>query len=388
MTYTSKKIRILQLLPALNEGGVELGTLQLATYLQKHHIYNMVASNGGRQVSALKKEKVPHITLSLHTKNPFKILLNAYKLTLIIKKFRLTHLHARSRAPAWSAYIACAFFNKFNKNAHVIFLTTFHGTYSAKTKIKRWYNSVMLKGDIIIANSAFVKNHIITTYGAQKAPIHIVLRGNDPLIFNKKTITEKKVAAFRKSVKANKTTPLILMVGRLTRWKGQTVLLTALAKMKDKPWVAVIAGGAKNPAYLEELKSIAKNAHIANRVHFLGSRNDTPLLYTAADIAVSASIEPEAFGRVAIEAQAMATPIIATAHGGSLETVIHEKTGFLIPPNNAKKLKETLVKALTDPKKLATIGAAGCRHVSKNLTAEIMCKGETEAYFMTLKNKN
>jgi glycosyltransferase involved in cell wall biosynthesis len=262
----------------------------------------------------------------------------------------------------------------------VIFLTTFHGIYGETPAIKRWYNSVMLKGDAVIANSAFVKNHIAKVYGDTGKPIYVVHRGNDLERFNPGAIEQSAVDAVRESMGADADTPLILMVGRLTAWKGQAVLLSALAELKNIPWVAAFAGSVENAAYKQILERLIKDADIEDRIHLLGSRDDVPLLYRAADIAVSASTEPEAFGRVAIEAQAMETGIIATAHGGSLETVIDGETGFLVEPSNPTALKAALSKALTDLGAFAAMGKAGRAHVCRNLTEEQMCRGETAVY--------
>ena len=380
MTDPAPEMRILQVLPALDEGGVEVGTIQMAGYLQARNIFNMVASSGGKLVGSLEQIDVPHITLALETKNPLRILLNASRLKSTIKKYRITHVHARSRAPAWSGYLACSLINAASKETCVIFLTTFHGIYGESPAIKRWYNSVMLKGDAVIANSAFVKNHIARVYGDTGKPIYVVHRGNDLGRFNPEAIEQSVVDALRESMGANAATPLILMVGRLTPRKGQTVLLSALAELKAIPWVAAFAGSAENASYKQSLERMIKDADIEDRIHLLGSRDDVPLLNRAADIAVSASTEPEAFGRVAIEAQAMETGIIATAHGGSLETVIDGETGFLVEPSNPAALQAALTRALTDLGSFAAMGKAGRAHVCKHLTEEEMCRGETAVY--------
>jgi len=380
MTDSARAMRILQVLPALNEGGVEVGTIQMAAHLQKRHIFNMVASSGGKLANGLSRIDIPHITLPLETKNPCTIILNAFRLRNAIAKHRITHVHARSRAPAWSALFACSMTNAVAKDAHVHFLTTFHGLYGDKPVIKRWYNSVMLKGDAVIANSEFIKNHIIQVYGDPGVPIFVVHRGNDLERFNPRAFDRRSVEAARNSLGADTETPLILLVGRLTPWKGHTVLVSALSKLKDLSWVAAFAGRAENAAFQERVERMLKEAGIEDRVHILGSRDDVALLYRAADIAVSASTEPEAFGRVAIEAQAMETGIIATAHGGSLETVIDGETGLLVEPSNASAMADAVRKALSDLPAFAKMGEAGRLHVCRDLSEEKMCQGETAVY--------
>jgi glycosyltransferase involved in cell wall biosynthesis len=380
MTDPTPAMRILQVLPALNEGGVEGGTIQMAAHLQKERVFNMVASGGGKLVDRLSRIDVPHVTLPLETKNPFTIVLNAFRLKKIIETRRITHVHARSRAPAWSAYIACSMTNAGAKSAHVHFLTTFHGLYGDKPAIKRWYNSVMLKGEAVIANSEFIKDHILRVYGDPGVPIFVVHRGNDLERFDPLAFDQDSVDLVRNSLGADARTPLILLVGRLTPWKGHTVLVSALSKLKDLPWVAAFAGRAENADFQERVKQMLKEEGIEKRIRILGSRDDVPLLYRAADVAVSASTEPEAFGRVAIEAQAMETGIIATAHGGSLETVIDGETGLLVEPSNAMAMADALREALTDLPAFAKMGKAGRLHVNRELSEEKMCQGETAAY--------
>ena len=387
MIDSAPAMRILQVLPALNEGGVEVGTIQMALHLQKHRIFNIVASSGGKLVDQLSRSDIPHITLPLETKNPCTIFLNALRLRSAIDKHRITHVHARSRAPAWSALIACAMANAGAKDSHVHFLTTFHGLYGDKPLVKRWYNSVMLKGDAVIANSEFIKNHIIQVYGDPGVPIFVVHRGNDLERFDPQAFDERSVEAARNSLGANTQTPLILLVGRLTPWKGHTVLVSALSKLKDLSWVAAFAGRAENAAFRDRVERMLKDAGIDDRVHILGSRDDVALLYKAADIAVSASTEPEAFGRVAIEAQAMETGIIATAHGGSLETVVDGKTGLLVEPSNATAMANALRTALTDLPAFAKLGEAGRLHVCRDLSEEKMCQGETAVYAALCKSR-
>jgi glycosyltransferase involved in cell wall biosynthesis len=379
MTTAAREMRILQVLPGLNEGGVEVGTVQMAEYLHELNVFNMVASRGGKLVDALVQIDVHHVTLPLETKNPVSMMVNAWRLGRLIRRNRVTHVHARSRAPAWSAYLAVSLLNAF-RSQYVYFLTTFHGTYGDRPAVKRWYNRVMLKGDAVIANSEFTKGHIIDVYGDPGIPIHVVHRGADIRRFDPAAVGQDAVDALRSRLGASESIPLILMVGRLSRWKGQHILVAALAALKDLRWVAAFAGRVENSAYGQELQGMLSEENIEDRVCLLGSRDDVPLLYRAADVAVSASIEPEAFGRVAVEAQAMETGIIATAHGGSLETVIDGETGLLVEPSSVTAMSDALARALTDLESFARMGRAGRRHVCKHFTEEQTCQGEFGVY--------
>lgn len=373
MPKNNTPLRILQVLPALKEGGVEEGTLQMARYLQKNNIYSAVASAGGTRLGELEQLGVDHFCARLADKNPFHIIRNAFWLDDIIKEHNFTLVHARSRAPAWSAYLA-------TKIAHVAFLTTYHGTYKATTFLKKLYNSVMIRGDAVIAVSTFIQDHIDTLRPKEKVPpIYKVVRGFDETKFNPARVTHAEENGLYEELHLAPDTPLITLVGRLTQWKGQHILIDALADIKDLEWHALIAGGGK-PAYKAKLEAQAAALGLTDRIHFLGSRTDTPLLYKASTIALSTSIEPEAFGRVAVEAQAMETPVIATNHGGSTETVQDGITGWLVSPNSAPDLVKKLRHALTHKQNLATMGKAGRMYVNTHFTAQIMCAAELSVY--------
>lgn len=373
MPKNNTPMRILQVLPALKEGGVEEGTLQIARYLQQNNIYSAVASAGGTRLCELDALGVTHFCAPLHSKNPFHILKNAFWLAHIIKQHNITLVHARSRAPAWSAYLAC-------KMTHVAFLTTYHGTYNARNFLKRWYNSVMLRGDAVIAISHFIHQHILALHPAQKIPpVYDVVRGYNENRFDTKAISSAQITTLYEELNIPANTPLLTLVGRLTPWKGQHVLVEALADLKDLPWHALIAGGGK-PAYRDKLVAQAAALGLTDRIHFLGSRTDTPLLYKASTIAFSTSTDPEAFGRVAVEAQAIGTPVIATNHGGSTETVQDGITGWLVTPNSAPDLAKKVRHALTHKKNLATMGEAGHKFVRSHFTASIMCTAELSVY--------
>lgn len=378
---------VLQVLPALNDGGVEKSAVEMAAYLKARKWPVSLASAGGHRLAALHAMGIRHYALRLNSKNPVTIVANAFRLLGIVRAGKVGLLHARSRAPAWSAWIA-------SRLGGVPFVTTFHGTYGLKGgPLKRFYNSVMLRGPVVIANSAFIKQHIVENYGYPASQIVVAPRGIDPGVWNPARFDDKTREEVRCEIGVESGVPLLLMVGRVTPWKGHMLLLRALAEVRDLPWVAALAGSADvKDAYWAELMALADKLGLGSRVKWLGSRQDVPRLLCGADVAVSASVRPEAFGRVAIEAMAMGVPVIATAHGGSLETVADGTTGWLVQPTGGagsplhfgeftpQAMAEKIREALRKPARLATMGQAARQHVLRNFTVEQCCARELEAY--------
>lgn len=376
MIRPTKPLTILQVTPALAEGGVEQSTLEMASFIKAQGATAIVASAGGAGEATLRRLGVMHIRLPLHRKAPWVLLWNALRLRSVIRAHGVDVVHARSRAPAWSAWLAL----RLGDFSRVRFITTFHGTYGAGHWVKRVYNKVMLKGPVVVANSDFIRRHIIDTYGVASSRIVVAARGVDPKDFRPADYPPVAVKRLRAALDIPDGTAMLLMVGRLTHWKGQHVLLDALATVKDRPWVVVFAGGATQPAYARSLKDQATRLGLAGQVRWVGNRTDIPLLNRAADVAFSCSVRPEAFGRVAIEAQAMGTPVIASALGGSLETVRNGKTGWLVPPDDAVALAKAIRTALASPKARAAMGKAARAWVLGHFTTETCCKAEWHAY--------
>ena len=369
-------LHVLQLIPALHEGGTEQGAVDMARTIRARGGVSVVTSAGGRWADILEAEGIQHITLPLNSKNPLIMLWNVVRIWRVIQKYDIHIVHARSRAPAWSGWLACKLINC----RRVFFITTFHGTYGAGNVFKQWYNCVMLKGPLVIANSTFIARHIVGIYGYPADRVVVAERGVDTTVFSPDLYPLEAQANIRKELQVKGPTPLLLMVGRLTRWKGQSVLLEALATLKDIPWVVAFAGTAKNPSYLKELQTLAARLGLTERIRWLGARTDIPLLNIMADVALSCSVEPEAFGRAAIEAMAMETPIIASAHGGSLETVVDGQTGWLVPAGDVVALAKALRKALASPQRLAAMGKVGRKRVLARFTSQHTCEAEWGAY--------
>lgn len=380
-SYKAPSPRVLQVLPALSDGGVEQSAVEMACYIKRQGWASFVASAGGRREADLERAGIPHIRLPLAAKAPWTVLFNAWRLRGVIRREGISLVHARSRAPAWSSWLACRW-------AGVPFVTTFHGTYGLKGGfLKRIYNSVMTRGPVVIANSAFIRDHIIENYDVSPSRIVVAARGVEVEMFNPALFGKDTRKVLRQEWKVPEGVPVVMLVGRLTRWKGQDLLLRALAFLpKKEKWVAVLVGGPeKDGAFAYELERLAGELGIAGQVRFLGSRKDIPRLLMGADLAVSASVKPEAFGRVAVEAMAMGVPVAATALGGSMETVMEGETGWLVRPNDRgviepQAVSETIGRALRNPEALARMGKKARAHVLAHFTAEQCCAAEMVAY--------
>nr|WP_320051403.1 glycosyltransferase family 4 protein [uncultured Desulfuromonas sp.] len=367
-------MKVLQVTAALEQGGVERGTVEMANYLVGRGEDSWVASQGGRLVATLQAQGSRHMTLPLKQRTPWTILYCAVKLRRLILDENMTLVHARSRAPAWAAYLACRW-------TGVPFVTTFHGTHRIQNCFKKFYNSIMVRGQRVIAISQFIKEHVMKNYGVDESRIDVASRGYDPVIFHPDHVDAALVQVLRKELKLVDGIPVISLPGRLTRWKGQDLLLKALALIKDLRWQVVFVGGAdKKSGYVRELRALAREFQIDDRVHFVGDQADIALYYALCDLVVSASTEPEAFGRVAVEAQAMGCPVVASAHGGSLETVKDGETGWLFTPGNAEDLAATLRRVLTGDVDLRAIGEQGRLWVVEHYTIDRMCRAEWDCY--------
>ncbi|SON56987.1 Spore coat protein SA [Hartmannibacter diazotrophicus] len=372
---------VLQLLPALGDGGVEKSAVEMARFTTGKGWKSLVVSRGGDLVGAVEAGGARHLTMPVGAKMPWAILTNARRLGALIDREDVDLVHARSRAPAWAGWLAVQYFSR-RKPA---FLTTFHGTYGHKGALKRAYNAVMLKGPWVIANSGFIRDHIVEVYGYPRDRIVVAERGVDETTFDPGRIGAEECAAIRAELAVPEGVPLLLMVGRLTRWKGHHVLIEALAGIQT-PFVCAFAGDGGKDGYRAELERTVAEKSLGERIRFLGSRRDIPNLNAAADIAFSCSTDPEAFGRVAIEAMAMATPIIASAHGGSLETVVDGETGLLVPPGDADALREAIRSLIDDPQRRQRIGEAGRRRVLAEFTTRATCEKEFSAYEAVLRD--
>ena len=371
----SSNLKVLQVIPKLGYGGAETGCYDIAHYLSENDCESYIATSGGELLKFVDKKKVRIIKLPVHSKNPLIIFMNFLALIGVILINNISIVHARSRAPAWSCLLAAKITGRK-------FVTTFHGTYNFNSKIKKFYNSVMVRSDLIIAGSNFIFSHIkenYTKYLDAKKKLLVIFRGINVDYFDPTTKLDNDEKKLLKEWQIEKDKKIILLPGRLTGWKGQEVFIEAVnlvnIELGYEAFYAVILGSDQGrELYKKKLIRLTEQYRLINQVKFIDHCKDMALAYKVSDIVVSASIEPEAFGRVAVEAQSMERPIIASNIGGSNETVIDEKTGFLFDSNNAKSLSKKILKVLSmDEESLKSMGKEGRKNIIQKFNVEKMC---------------
>ena len=384
----STKINVLQVIPKLGYGGAETGCFDIAHYLAEKECGSFIVTAGGELLKFVKKEKVKIFRLPVHSKNPILIIFNTVILSLIIIFFKINIVHARSRAPAWSCYLASLLTNK-------AFVTTFHGTYNFKTKLKKFYNSIMVRAKLTIAGSNFIFSHINENYSeylSKGKKLRVIFRGINVDYYNQKNISILKQEKLKQEwgLTSNKFT--ILMPGRLTHWKGQEKFIESLNILIEDynftNFQAIMLGSDQGrTVYKKKLISLVERYSLNKKIKFINHCKEMPLAYSLADAVVSASIEPEAFGRVAVEAQSMSKPIIASNIGGSKETILNKKSGFLYkfddPRERAKSLNTVI--QLTQ-EELKSMGNEGRKNITKKFDVENMCDTNLNEYKKLLKN--
>ena len=371
----SSNLKVLQVIPKLGYGGAETGCYDIAHYLPENDCGSYIATSGGELLKFIDKKKVKIIKLPVHSKNPLIIFFNFLALIWVILINNISIVHARSRAPAWS----CLFAAKITGRK---FVTTFHGTYNFNSEIKKFYNSVMVRSDLIIAGSNFIFSHIkenYTKYLDAKKKLLVIFRGINVDYFDPTTKLDNDEKKLLNEWKIKKDKKIILLPGRLTGWKGQEIFIEAVnlanIELGYEAFYAVILGSDQGrDLYKKKLFRLTEQHRLINQVKFIDHCKDMALAYKVSDIVVSASIEPEAFGRVSVEAQSMEKPIIASNIGGSNETVIDEKTGFLFESNNAKSLSKKILKVLSmDEVSLQSLGKEGRKNIIQKFNVEKMC---------------
>jgi glycosyltransferase involved in cell wall biosynthesis len=346
-------ITVLQVLPSLVTGGVERGTIEMTQAIAAAGWTALVASAGGRLVPAIEHAGGRHFTLPLRSRNPITIWANAARLQELIRAEGATIVHARSRAPAWSARLA-------SKRTGVHFVTTYHGTYTEDLPFKRRYNSVMAQGERVIAASRFIADLIHRQHDTDPSRIRIIPRGVDPVAFDPGAVAGHRVARLALEWQLPDGASVVLLPGRLTSWKGQAVLIEALARLSGRNVCCVLVGSDQGRRrYTAGLIRRAEALGVADRLRLVGECQDMPAALLLADVVVHASTQPEAFGRVLIEAQAMGRPVVASDLGGPIETVEHGVTGWRTPPGDAGALAAAIEMALALPPEERK--ALGCR---------------------------
>jgi glycosyltransferase involved in cell wall biosynthesis len=378
---------LLQVIPKLMGGGAERTTLEVGAAFVRAGGTSLVVSSGGSMVEELEKGGSEHIAMPVESKNPMLLAHNAKGLAALAGDRKVDIIHARSRAPAWSAFFAA-------RRTGTPFVTTYHGTYGAKTAIKRRYNSVMVRGDAVIANSRFTAEHVRGQYEGRPyfdpARMVTIPRGADLGRFDPGAVSEQRIRPFALRFGEGFK---VVMPGRFTGWKGQRVLIEAARLFREQepsvPIRVLMAGRMdEKPDYVDALRRQIAEAGLEDSVELLPAVEDVPALLAASDVVVSASTDPEAFGRVAIEGSAMGRPVIATAHGGSLETVIDGETGLLVPPSDAEALAKALRKLhALDANERQAMGERGTHHAGQNFTIEAMTTSTLLVYERLLGQK-
>jgi len=378
----AKKITVVQLLPELEEGGVEGETVDLAIYLARNGHKSIVISGGGRLVKQLEEAGCIHVQWDFIGEKSLRCLQYILKLKKYLLEQKVDILHLRSRLPAWIGYLAWKLIPERQRPS---LFTTFHGFYSVNS-----YSCIMTKGQTVAAVSETIREHIQDNYKVDPRKLKLIHGGFDTDEFSIQSVDNTRVESLRsKWLAQHKGKPVIILPGRLTLWKGQDVLIDALARLGNCDFVSLLIGDtAENISYTKKLRDRINSLGLQDKVLLVGHCSDMPAAFLLADIVVSASsTQPEAFGKVAIEAMAMEKPVIATAHGGSLETVIDGETGWLVPPLNPKALAEVIAEAISSPEKCKAFGKKGRSHVLTHFTAERMCEKTVDRYY-ELHNKN
>jgi glycosyltransferase involved in cell wall biosynthesis len=371
---TGRPPAVLQVLPNLVSGGAERGTIELAGALAKAGWVSYVASGGGPLERYLARTGATHLTLPLASKNPLVMRRNAAKLARLIRQLGIDLVHARSRAPAWSAWAAA-------QATERRFVTTFHNAYGARSVLKRRYNSVMARGDRVIAISDFVADHAAGTYGIGRERLRTIPRGVDLETFDPNGVGAQRIIDLARQWRLPDGMPVVMLPGRLTRWKGGLDFISAIAKLGRQDVCCVLAGPEQHRGFRREIENGIRKHGLAGFFRIVEDCRDMPAAYMLADVVVSASRDPEGFGRVIIEAQAMGRPVVATDHGGARETVVSGSTGWLVPPRDPGALAAAIGEALSlsadERQNLARRTAA---HIAARYTREAMCARTIRVY--------
>jgi glycosyltransferase involved in cell wall biosynthesis len=371
----SSKLKVLQVIPRLGYGGAEIGCYDLAHYLKEQKSSSFIATSGGELLKYIDKKKVKLFRLPVHSKNPLLVLINIFILTFIVLFYKINILHVRSRAPAWSCYYV-------SKITRCKLVTTFHGTYNFNNSIKKKYNAIMLKSDCVIAGSNFIFSHIKEKYPEHISRIKkflVIFRGINTDYYDPDNIKESDRIKFLTKLNIEGNKKIILMPGRLTEWKGQEIFIEALNDLKTrygyKNFKAILLGSDQGrKIYKKKLIRLIERFRLNNEVIFLEHAPSMPVAYSVSNVIVSASIEPEAFGRISVEAQSMKKPIVASDIGGSRETIVDNKTGLLFSSSDHHSLSEKLDFIFRlDDTSLNVMGNNGRKNVQKKFNVEKMC---------------
>ena len=379
-----EKPNILQVIPTLNISGAEQGCFDVANYLTKNGFTSNIITSAGYRIEQLEKNGSIVNRIPVHSKNPLTMIINIFRIIKIVKKNNINIIHARSRAPAWSCYFVA-------KIAKIKFITTFHGTYNFNNKIKKFYNSIMIRSDYIIAISEFIHNEIKSKYAYSKKNLSVISRGIDIEYLDPSKTDYKKVKKIIKDHDIKNDSIKLVLPGRVSGWKGHNVAIEAMAHLKDKSsndFELIFVGPADNLKLKNNLLQKISELKLENCVKFVGPSKEMNLVYSLADIVLSCSTDPEAFGRIPVEAQAMGKVIIASNHGGHTETIINGLSGFLYSPLSSEELANLIIKTISSEIYLEDQYRIKRRQIILDKFTDLnMCKKTLEVYNKVLRLK-
>lgn len=372
----------MQVIPALGAGGAEQGCIDICAELTKAGAIPYIVSHGGTRLHEIARAGGTHINLPVHSKNPIVMMNNTRTLKKLIRQYDVDIVHARSRAPAWSCYQAC-------KATNARFVTTCHAPYNIENNTKKLYNSSIARGERIIAISHFVAEYLRENYKIDPRNVRVIHRGIALEKFHPTAVTAERLIKLSKSWRIPDGAGIIMMPARLTRWKGHHILIEAMAMLGRPDIFCVIIGDDQGrTGYRQELENTIRDKALEGQVRIVDHCDDMPAAYMLATLVVSASTDPEGFGRVPVEAQAMGRPIIATDHGGARETIIRGETGWLTTPGDAAELARAMIEALAlNPMQRAVLATRAMAHVAQTFTKERMADETLNIYAELLQEK-
>lgn len=372
---------ILQIIPSLGAGGAEQGCIDVAEAIVRAGGQSIVVSNGGYRINELQRIGALHINMPVHSKNPIIMWQNIARIRRLIKRYNVGIVHARSRAPAWSAWRACQ-----GTDAH--FITTCHAPYNISGEAKRIYNGSIAQGELIIAISEYVAEYLRNNYNIDDSRIRTIPRGIQIERFHPTAVNPDRMINLSKEWRVPDGSNIVMLPGRITRWKGHHVLINAMARLNRPDVFAVIIGSDQGRTeYRQELEQAIEEKNLGAQIRIVDQCNDMPAAYMLSTVVVCPSTDPEGFGRVPVEAQAMGRPIIASDHGGARETIVRGKTGWLVPVGNSDALAQALHEALSlDPTQRAVLATQSMSHIAQNFTKDMMIEKTLDVYAEVLQN--
>lgn len=373
---------IMQIIPELGAGGAEQGCIDIAAEIVRAGARSIVVSNGGYRVPELLRVGATHINLPVHSKNPVVMWRNIARLQKLIRQNKVNIVHARSRAPAWSALKAC-------KGTDAHFITTCHAPYNISGEAKRMYNRSIAQGEIVIAISNFVAKYLMDNYAVDPAKIRVIPRGIPIERFHPTAVTAERLISLSRELRIPEGANIIMLPGRLTRWKGHHILIEAIEKLEREDIFCLLIGADQGRTeYRKELEETITAKNLGSKIRIVDHCNDMPAAYMLSTVVVSASTDPEGFGRIPVEAQAMGRPVVATDHGGAQETILRGQTGWLVPPGDPAALAKAIGEALSlNPMQRAVLATRSMSHVAANFTRERMAEQTLGVYAEILKEK-